>query len=146
MLFITAKFTIKWFAIIVSKMLTILEATFFLVVFSSGSTVDMNLISQLRLTKLWIIQTVWQVNTYCFFNKINVGSFIFNIWCTEDPCKRMEMWATPFLKFKAYSIIFCFPQWTINYDPFDKYLNFKLKMPSCMYWVIIWNVTLILII
>ena len=40
----------------------------------------------------------------------------------------MNMWATPFLKFNTYSIIFYFLQWTIKYNFFEKYYNFVLKM------------------
>ena len=41
----------------------------------------------------------------------------------------MDMWASPFLKFKTYSMIF-FPQWTIKYNCSEKYFNFILKFPS----------------
>ena len=35
----------------------------------------------------------------------------------------MSMWATSFLKSNTYSIIFCFPEWIIKYDFFEKLLQ-----------------------
>ena len=63
---------------------------------------------------------VCQLYIYCFLNELYVGSFIFKIWCIENPYKWMNMWATPFLKFNTNSIAFCFPQRTIKYDYFEK--------------------------
>ena len=47
---------------------------------------------------------------YFFLNKINIGIFIMNSWCIENPYKQMDMWATPFLKFNTYGILFVFPK------------------------------------
>ena len=69
----------------------------------------------------------WQLRFYCFYNRLKEGNFILNIWCIGNPYKGMDMWATPFMKFNTYSITFCFSQWTIKYDFFEKYFNFILK-------------------
>ena len=49
----------------------------------------------------------------------------------------MDMWTTPFLKFKTYSIMFRFPQRTMKYNFLEKYFDFVLKIPSHKDWVII---------
>ena len=80
----------------------------------------MCLVSLNYLKKLCVIQVVWQLGIYRFLNKLNVGIFIVNIWCIENPYKQINMWATPFLKFNMYSIIFCFAQMFIKYHLFEK--------------------------
>ena len=97
--------------------------TFILAVFPASSGVSMNLVCLNQLKKLWIIQMVWQLCIYCFLNKVDVVCFILNIWCIENPYKKMDMWATSFLKFNTYCIIFCFIQWTTKYDLFKKILQ-----------------------
>ena len=48
---------------------------------------------------------------------------LIDIWCIENPYKRMDMWTTPILKFNTYSLIFCFTQWFFNYDIFENLLQ-----------------------
>ena len=55
------------------------------------------------------------------------------------------MWATPFFKFKTYSIIFRFTQWTSKYVLFEKYFDFVLKIPSHKDQVLVQQITPILI-
>ena len=81
----------------------------------------MNLVSFNELQKLWfILQMVWQLRIHCFFNKLNIGSFILNILCVENPYKRMGMWATSISRFNAYSMKNRFAQWNLKYDLFEK--------------------------
>ena len=128
MLFIIAKFRIKWFYnnCLLSKISTIGKAAFIFFVLPASSRVSMNLVS-LNLKNLWIIQMVWQLCIYYFLNKLYAGSFIFNIWCIENPYKWMDMWTTSLLKFNTNSMIICFPQWIINYNFFEKYLTLYWK-------------------
>ena len=69
---------------------------------------------------------VWKLYIYCFLNELYIGSFVFNIWCIENPYIWMDMLAIPFLKFNTNSIMFWFPQRTIKYDFF--------KNTSSLYW------------
>ena len=132
MLFLISNFKIKWFCnnVLLSKITTIGEATFILVVNAASSRMS-------KTQKPRTIQMVWQLWIYYFLNKLYVGNLIFNIWCIENPYKWMDMWATPFLKINTNSITFCFPQRTIKYDFFEKYFSFVLKMLSHKYWVVI---------
>ena len=75
---------------------------------------------------------VCQLSIYCFFYKLIVGSLILNIWCIENPYKRLSMWATRLLKFSTYSIIFCCSQWTIRYDFFEKYFMLYTLCWKCL--------------
>ena len=97
----------------------------------------MKLASLNWLEKVWIIQMVWQLGIYGFLNRRNVCIFILNIWCMENPYKQIGKWATPNLKFNAYSIKLRFAQWTIKYDFCEKYFNFIQKMPTHKCLVII---------
>ena len=139
MFLIIATFRIKWFCnnCLLSKISTVGEATFILIIFPEGSVVIMNLISFKWFKKFWIIQMVRQLCIYGFLNQPYVGSFIFNTYCLENRYKWMTMWATYFLKLNTNSIIFCFRQWTIKYNFFENYFYFLLKKSSHKYLVII---------
>ena len=40
----------------------------------------------------------------------------------------MNIGTSIFVKFSTCSVIFCFAQWTLKYDLFEKYFNFRLKL------------------
>ena len=129
--FIIAKFRIKWLCnnYLLSKISTIRVTTFILVVFQVSSRICTNLVNLKNSRSSGSFK--WSGNWLfiVFLNILNVGRYILNISCIENPYKQMDMWACSFLKFKTYSIIF-FPQWAIKYNFFEKYFNFILKFPS----------------
>ena len=108
-----------------SKITTIGKWAFIFVVFLASSRMSMNLVSLNWLKKLWIIQMVWQMCIYSFLNEFHISSFIFIIWCTENPYEWMDIWATPFLKFNTFSI-FYFPKGSSSV--------ISLKNTSTFYW------------
>ena len=58
------------------------------------------------MSKLLIYITAkFRIKWFCnFFNKLNLGIVILNIWFTENTCKQIEMKATPFLSFFSIDV------------------------------------------